>query len=551
MKKIIITDDNRMVVESVAQLLPWTQLGFEIVAKAYDGVQALEALKRRGADIVISDIKMPNMDGLQLIREMKKLGLDAKTIVLSSYNDFDMVREAMRLGASEYILKTELDRQTLSQLLIALASQLDQEREALDNIGKRDELSESEILRLKEMDNELRRNRVYIRDQLLRGLCLGHLPEEQFLQQCKSYLEIRYVSGMHALLYLVVDNFQNVLDMRWRGDEQLLSFAAMNVVEELLDRNVRADLFYNGSGEFVVLACLESDGNNSYEYWESLFTQIAEALEQYFRIRISGGLSLDKEDHYPVSKLYVQALEASQFRYILGKGKLITDQDVMQRRNMSSNTSPNRFERVDMLRNALHASHPQLLIKTADSLMVRPEEVTPENFREALRLYEKYSFILSEFLEKNGLRSKCRSLLESFNEFLYDREAIPELNARFLDILRRISEEMATGNSHVRLLMKFVQAHYKEEITLQTASEQLGVNSAYLGRLVQKELQVNFSEYLNHYRIERAKELLLEGKLKIYEIAEAVGYGSTEHFSRMFKKVTGLSPKDYSSGKLK
>ena len=139
--------------------------------------------------------------------------------------------------------------------------------------------------------------------------------------------------------------------------------------------------------------------------------------------------------------------------------------------------------------------------------------------------------------------------MDSLNEVIYDREAVPELNRRLNEIIMQIARSMETGNSHVRQLIKYVQNHFKEEITLQTTAEQLGVSSPYLGRLVQQELNISFNDYLNNFRIERAKELLIEGKLKVYEVAEEVGYASTEYFSRMFKKFVGLNPKDFLSGK--
>ncbi|WP_054023586.1 helix-turn-helix domain-containing protein [Bacillus sp. FJAT-28004] len=551
MKKVIIVDDNRMVVKSVYQLIPWEQHGYVVTAKVFDGVQALEAIKINGADLLVTDIKMPFMDGLELIRQVRQLGCDAKAVILSSYNDFELVREAMRLGASEYILKTELDPSSFITLLNTLARQLDTERKELDQLVKLEGFSEADLNRLKDADNELFRNRRHIREQLLRGFCIGYVTEEQFLAQRKDYLNIRYDRGRHAMLYVAADNFHKLLELRWNGNEQLLAFAATNVMEEILDNAGEADLFYNGSGTFVILiniVNLESDLEKSR--WIHLFSSLSSSLEHYFRLRISGGFGMEKPGVDTVPKLYVQAMEACQFRFIQGKGKLFFDEDI-QKTGVGQNVAApyNSYERVELLRNALSAFHPQLLLKTPESLFVHPDHVTPENFRDMLRLYEKYTFVLTDFVEKYGMRNVCDDLIQSFNEYIYDQEAIPDLNRRLQEILERIAEGMETGNSQVRQLIKYVQGHFKDEVTLQSAAEHLGISSAYLGRLVQKELGVNYSEYLNQYRIERAKVLLTEGLYKIYEIAEAVGYGSTEHFSRMFKKVTGISPKEFSSGK--
>ncbi|KRF18436.1 response regulator [Paenibacillus sp. Soil787] len=552
MKKVIIADDNRMVVKAVYQLIPWEQYGYVVTAQVFDGVQALEAVKSNGADLLVTDIKMPFMDGLELIRQVRKIGCDAKVVVLSSYNDFELVREALRLGASEYILKTELDPKSFITLLNALTRQLETERKELEQLVKLEGFSESDLNRLKDADNELFRNRRHIREQLLRGFCIGYVTEEQFLAQRKDYLNIRYDRGCHAILYVASDNFHKLLELRWNGDEQLLAFAASNVIEEILENTEgEADLFYNGSGTFVILLTIvngKSDPERSS--WVQLFSRLSSSLEHYFRLRISGGFAMEKPGADTIPKLYAQAIEACQFRFTQGKGKLFFEEDIQKTGVRTNAAAPfNSYERVDLLRNALSAFQPGLLLKTLESLIVHPDHVTPENFREILRLYEKYTFVLTDFVEKYGMRNACDDLIQSFNEYIYDQEAIPELNRRLKEILERIAKEMETGNSQVRQLIKYVQEHFKDQITLQSAAEQLGITSAYLGRLVQKELGVNYSEYLNQYRIERSKLLLTEGMLKIYEIAEAVGYGSTEHFSRMFKKVTGISPKEFSTGK--
>ncbi|MBO9609986.1 MAG: response regulator [Paenibacillaceae bacterium] len=548
MKKIILADDNLLVLESLDRMIKWEELGFRLVAKATNGEEALEAIKQHGIDILISDIKMPTMDGLTLIREIANLSMDCKIIMLSSYNDFQLVREAMRRNASEYILKTELDPVELTRILSHLAEQLDQEREMTRRVEMLESKPAAELMNHDESRHELYLHRRYIKDQLFRELCRGYLSEQQFLFRIKDYLNIRYEPGGHEMLYLSVDHFQKFLDGRWNGNETLFSFAIMNVMEEILQSVDGTDLFYSGSGDFVIVRSVRDQECLSPSGWGDLFHELTLALDQFLKIRISGGWSGMRLVMQPIPDLYVEAMKACQFRYILGKGKLITDQDIAH--SIGTTISyPINSDRIGLLRNALTAFHPELLERTLETLCVKQEEVSLTNFNEVLRLYEKYSFVLMDFVEQNGFQAACGPMLESFNEIIYDREAVPELNARLKDAVTRIARNMETGNSHVRQLIKYMQGHLAQKITLQSAAEQLGVSSPYLGRLIQKELGISFNEYLNQHRIERAKELLIEGHQKIYEIAEQVGYASTEYFSRMFKKVVGVNPLDYSLGK--
>jgi|GEM_PF-3212109 len=548
MKKIIIADDNRIVVESVARLIPWESHGFEIAATAFDGEQALEAIRERGADIVITDIKMPRMDGLELIRKIKEeLLLDAKTVVLSSYNDFQLVRTAMRLGASEYILKTELEPEALLELMNELSAALDKERaDSAPWEGREDDREEAASALPADLREELRQSRRHIRNQLLRELCLGYASEQQFMERKKDWLHIRYrPGGRHYMLYFAVDNFQKLLNLRWRKDEHLLAFAIMNVLEEIVSDS--ADLFDNGSGEFAMLA--SSEDESGAEEAVRVFERLAQALQRHFQVQVSAGFSELRAQDDTVPRMFIRAVQACQLRFMLGKGKLIHERELA--RNGYPGKRPETElgkEQVEHLRNVLNSFHPVLLREMMGSLPARPGETSRTDYLRVLRQYEKYTFVLAEFADKHGYQDLFAPMLESFNELIFERESIPELNRRLLELLEAMANAMATGNSLVRAVIRYVQLHYREEITLQSVAEHIGVSSAHLGRLIQKDQNMNFSEYVNQFRIERAKELLAEGRLRVFEIAEAVGYNSVEHFGRMFKRVAGMSPREFATG---
>ncbi|MDF2924638.1 MAG: response regulator [Paenibacillaceae bacterium] len=564
MIKIVLADDNVMMVEQISRLIPWEQEGFCLAAKAYDGKTALDAIRELGVDILITDIKMPHMDGLELIRHIRSLGLDAKVIVLSSYSDFQLVREALRLGAAEYIMKTELTPPALSKLLEKLKQQLYQERAGMRKLQEREVHLDSYAARLKEMDSELYRNRRQIKDGMLKELCHSYITEERFLAQKKDYLNIRYGEGRHGVYYLCVDNFDKLLTLFWNHNEALLSFAVMNILDEVLQHFVAADVYYHGSGEFVVLLSLDKKAPDVKEAdWpQEIFSKWSQELNRYLGVETSAGFSCDnwrtgQQDHRagrqdalpkgkPVRRLFLDAMKACQYRFALGKGRLILEQEVADKRG----AAPVAYnDRVDNLRNALFTANLHYAEDMAQSILVNGEEVTPELFPEVLKLYERYSFLLYDYMEQNHLQAVCGKLLDGFNELLYYRESIPALNRQLQEILAAVSRSMTTGNAMVRQLIQYIHACYDREITVQSAAEHIGVSSAYLGRLIHKELGVSFSDYLNRYRIGLAKDLLKDGRFKIYEAAEKVGYASTEYFSKMFKKYTGATPKDYVMGK--
>lgn len=544
-KRVMIVDDNQLVLSSMEKLIPWAAHGFELIGTAKDGQKAWELIGRNGhADIMITDIKMPVKDGLELIREVREQGVDTKAIMLSSYSDFALVREAMRLGASEYILKTELEADRLLELLQKLSRELDEERDELAALTQKDERLEQYMSRVREADSELYRNRRPIKDQMYRELCRGNMTEAQFKERALGYLDIRFGERCRAVLYVSADQFQKLLEARWGSNEQLFSFAVLNIMNELTADTPWTDVFYYGFGDFVVLNSNPEITAEQLKAWGAeLFAVMSQALESLLRLGISGGLCLQGERGDTLPQLFLRALQICQHRYLAGKGQLLQEEDVRQ---SPEEAGFREQEKVELLRNALRAFHSEHLENVMYALVLGPEQVTLSSIDAVRKLYEKYSYVIDEFLEQQGFRGELGGPLDQLSEAILDRESLPALNRSLSALLHKIASRIASGNTLTRKILYYIREHYREEISVQTASEHLGISSVHLGRLMQKELSVHFTEYVNQLRIEQAKKLLAQGGMKVYEIAEYVGYSSTEYFSRVFKKMTGVSPKEYS-----
>jgi two-component system, response regulator YesN len=546
LKNALIVDDNQMILEALGKIIDWDKYGYKLVGKAYNGLEALEISKRENIDILLTDIKMPEMDGLQLIREIKSAKPDIKIIILSAYNEFSLVREAFKLGASEFILKTELDPSFLGNQLVNLSKEQDDEKKERDKLKKLSEQVQKYIDHSKATDVELQQNGRFIRDRLLNELVRGYISVQELIMHKREYISLRFCEGKYAIIYLCIDNQKMLLSKTWKNDERLLSYAVLNIIDELLDKFGVGDSFEVTGGEFCILLCFnQSEKENEKEkVIINIFKELTSSLEKTLKIKISAGASIQaKQATLPI--LYAEANQACQLRVLYGRDTIIFNSQNIKN-NIKNDLETGK--RLEYLKNTLVTLNPDVIRSSAESLIVNPASVTFGDFEEIIHLYQKYSLVLFDFIEQNVLESECNDLMDKFYNYVYNMGSVTELNKWLKAVLEAISRGVSTGNSLIRQVKKYINEHFSEDLSLQNIAEAIGVSSSYLSKLIIKELGVSFTDYLNNFRIQKAKELIQHSTLKIYEIAEKVGYGSIEHFSRVFKKVTGKSPKEYSSG---
>lgn len=547
LKNVLIADDNEMVIEALSKIIDWEKYNFYLVGKAYNGIEALEISRKINVDILLTDIKMPKMDGLELLRIISEEQPEIKVIVLSSYNEFSLVREAFKLGASEYMLKTELDPSFLVDLLIKLSKEQDEKKMQLEFVEELSNKVQKYINYSKITDTELYQNGIYIKDRLLNDLVRGYITLQEILEQNREYVKLRLNEGFYSVMYMSIDNYSFMLEKVWQNDAKLLFFAVYNVIEEVLESNSIGDAFYISHGDFCIIFSLKTF--KKIEEFKDLISKIFEAisisLKNFLKLEISAGASFQENEESTLYILYAQANQACQLRVIKGKGSLIFSGENIK---TVMKNDLKLGERLEYLKNILASLNPTVLIKGVDTIIINPTSVTVADFDGIIHLYQKYSMVLFDFIEQNNLEKSCKDQIDKFDKYIYNMDSVTEMNKWLKATIEVIARGLATGNSLVRKAKKHIDEHFSEELSLQSVAEIVGVTNSYISKLIVKELGVTFTEYINDFRIEKAKELIQNSNLKIYEISEKVGYGSIENFSRVFKRKTGKSPKEFASG---
>lgn len=513
MYNLLIADDERLIRDGLTNYIDYAQYGVECVGTASDGLQALERVRRGDVDILLTDISMPGMDGIALLKAAAQAHPGIKSIVLSGYDNFDYVREAMRAGAYTYLLKP-VKRQELTEAVRAVVDQID--REAVDKRFHRESLR---LMRMN-MINRLLTNDINAAE-VTDKLRLLEIP----VPQSAAYRV--------AIIKLALDR---EIDPG-QGDSRL--FDAQAVVERAeakLGPMASVDTLGN-----AVMLIPEAEYAQKLPALEALGT----ALEQTLSGRVGVVVGKPVQGLMAVSESYRSALSMLDYVYVMGTGHVIDQETYSALMRDAASAAP--FDGTE-LRRLAQARDAEALRAQLDAYFDALQR-EPADIRQVRVNLIEFVSALSEEL----------SLSSATSDNLYaarHRVLRALMQASFASDLRRVMFDgldalLAGGETKkpdpsgrfTNEVIGIVEREYADVgLSIKSIAAQIHVNAAYLGRLFYKDTGRYFSDYLNEFRIRKAKELLLKPDARIQEIGEQVGYVSSSYFAQVFRQQTGVSP---------
>ncbi|MFP4977776.1 response regulator [Paenibacillus sp. CN-4] len=510
MFKVLLVDDEIYVRKGLLELIPWETLKFNIVGEANNGAEALDMIRQHEPDLVITDIRMPILDGLDLIRSVKELSFpDLIFVVISGYHDFKYAQQALRYGVHDYILKP-IDEEEMTATVRKLSYLLGRKKIAtLTNA----DLATSAILE---------------------ALVQSHLMGEE----AESFAAALELEGFRGFLYAVAEIHTGLLD------KQVTMKQFQETLQSLEIPCTRIIAHEQQPGVFGMLLCsarkIEDEGSLII-HMETLRSGLADQLNM--RLSLYAGNPVDTLSRVHLS--FSQANEAARHKYAENSGVImysyvkdkplyvfdmnpaLTNKLITQLEEGSSNdyleTINNMFRLFQEQRFTAQAVTGSLSRCMTGILGVIKEMEGSEE--DILRL--------KELAERNNEQWSLQMLKENF--ILAVQEA-----AEYIGQLRK-----AHSRSGVKPIKRYIDSHYRENISLKSIAAEFYMNPVYLGRLFRKTYGVYFNEYLLELRIEEAKKLLRQSDMRIYEIAEKVGFQSSDYFVTQFEKLEQVSPTEY------
>ncbi|OAB32967.1 response regulator transcription factor [Paenibacillus glacialis] len=534
MIKLMIVDDESIIRKGIRTSIDWWALNVEIVGEARNGTQALELVEQLMPDIVVTDIRMPHMDGLKLAEQLKEQFAHIKIIILSGYDDFNYARQALKIGVSEYLMKP-VGAEELTELISKLGNDITQEK----------------LQNEKEQNNHflMRENFPYIQRKWLNRLLKGEIKLNNALLDKAAQLHIPLHGPEYCAVVVDVDDFRLNTEHVSDREKELIHYSINNIVEEIFSSVFLCTACHSDFDNINVL--LNATMQNKHRLMECC-VEAQRCIARYMKLSVTIGLGQYVNDLEEVHESYAQAVYAMQCKVYRGKGQIIAYQEV------ESEIQGESSKRAIML----PTDDEKVLLEYLSTMdKVKIDELLDNRFKQFAQSYVSYEniknisvkwVILSiAHLEQMGvdLSDSKRLVLNPYAE-IEKYETTDDIK-RWLGGLFTVFIESIAAYKNVRyknivsVAIKYIHEHYSEEIRLEDISAQVFVTPNYFSRIFKEETGQHFTEWLNKYRVEKAKVLLKDASAKIYEVAERVGYNDYKYFTHIFKKVTGLTPKEY------
>ncbi len=540
MYKLLIVDDEPLVQVGIKSMLNWGELNIEIAGTAVNGQAALRLIEEQSPDIVITDIKMPVMSGLELIRLCReRYGNERpRFLILTSYEDFHMVKEAITYQVTDYLVKLELTPESLRDAMLRVTEQI---RRTEEKHPPAENLVHPFY------------DKFFIR--LLNSLFES---EEQFILQSRDLnLDFHY-HGYICCYGEMSSNQAAALPM----EKQLALFSSsMQMLKELAGKYHPCYGLSLDTRHFALIFCFEekdpdsADGSSDSAAapghgLPSILSGISDTLQKYYNVSFRCGIGNAVEHPQAVCDSYQQSRQACQF--CTDAAPVVSFEDCVQLDSGHSSFNISLF-REDLTK-AFEEYDAQALQQTLDTLcelfLAHPHRYTQAMDGAcnilflALSLLQDGEQIISGFFQDNpeGYRS------------IYQQTGVEQIVSWLSFFKQQLcllfeSHHKDYKNHIVTSVKKYIGEHVGERLSLNEVAAVFGISPNYLSQLFGKYNDMGFSEYINSCKIQEAKRLLDEGTLKVYEVAEKLGFESSFYFSRVFKKMEGISPTDYINGK--
>lgn len=496
MISVLLVDDEPNVRQGVKMMIPWDELGLEVIDEGEDGDDGFSKIMRLSPDIVVADVKMPGMTGIQMIEAAVNHGYNGKCLILSGYSDFTYAKEAMSLGVKQFILKP-VDEDELIDALKSVRDEILEER--------RDKLA-------------MKQASEYMSEHITRALLTGDssvLAKSDLSAYVFSSYDVAVISFANDMTAEDKSDFYDIIRRRFEG-------GGTDIVTSVL------------SGEAVII----------FKGWER--ARIIEMLTKFSRehsgkIFITVGNTVSSTDKIKDSHREAEALLENRFKY-LHYGVLTSDILMQEKRGTAEIN-----EIIDQIYAYIEINDTDKLYAAIERFRISlcAENNTAERIK--VTCMAAFMEIKARLVKSIGDKKTEQFINDELINRISDMTSLFEI----IQLIKTTLYELScthfgrTTKSTMERVVQYIQSNYSSELRLELLANIFGYNSAYLGKVFHQYTGENFNNYLDSIRITEAKRLLAMDEYKVYEVAEMVGYTNINYFHNKFKKHVGTSPLTY------
>lgn len=535
MISMMLVDDKRDVVEGIESMHDWEADSIEIVSKAYDGRTAFEDFKKYRPDIIISDIRMPHMNGLELVRSVKEIDENVKVILLSGYDDFEYAQKALEYGAEEYLLKPA-DVKAISESV----------GRAKNKIMFEDNQKKAQV----QTQQKLIQSLPLLRDQYIQYLVRSSNQEPLDIIRDKfEFLDISLRLEELIVIVFEIDNYRELSKHNSQLTMELFRFSIMNIVNDTVDQKNGCEMF-RFNNDRLILVYNANTRLNQLENLNvacSLSDQVRHYVEKFLGITVTIVIGDYCKSIRGFNAVCDRAFESLGHKLRFGDNSVITVSDVIRKEVDSAEYSKKAEEELLAAIRIGNSDEVDMLLKRYMSSLYKSFGDNPDAFK-------KYVFELAVavFRLNTEVENQLFDLKHEL-DYVYNLKKLKtygEIERWISECIFAITDQMSSERmsqieKDIEKAKQYIRIHLEENVSLKKVSEHIALSQNYFSAMFKEIVGRSFIDYLIDCRIEKAKALLDKGNMKVYEIANSVGYNDRRYFSEVFKKHVGMTPAEY------
>ncbi len=511
MYRLVVVDDEKTIRQGMCKFIDWNRLGFEVIADFEDGKETIEFLQENTVDVILADIQMSEKSGLDVAAFVQEQNLPVKVVIISSFREFEYARRAVELNVEHYLLKPIQ--------LPEVESVFTKIKEDLDKRVAEPKETTTEANNFDEILPELQ-------EEFLVSLLVGVTHEKVVLEKKLKLLKLPFqASNPYAVLNVTIRNEESLAKY---GEISFKKNLLRNMFEE--DTNIIFYIVGLSKDTIKIIATVKRERKNLEEDLQQYIHNKTEDIKRLLDL----DLDISIENIYPdiwgfEERKYTLSKEPKNLEPMQGKDY---DQVLQKYRLLCYLINSGDFSELKPLLDNIFFGYRNLPLDQVKHIIIN-----------------MFSLLSNKYMKMGSEEWKTITML-LLNEKLYETDSREELMEKCMSILNKTIQTKQTQKSEtaqkiIEQAVDYMKEHYAQSLSLEMISDKYFLNQCYFSRIFKQYKGETFTDYLIQIRMEKAKELLAEGKYKVYEISEMVGYVSEKYFFRIFKQYTGKSPSEY------
>ncbi|MBU9726265.1 response regulator [Diplocloster modestus] len=529
MLDIVVVDDDMIVRKGIIKSIDWEKIGCEIVGEASNGKTGLQVIQEKHPQIAIIDIKMPVMDGLELARILSETMPEVRILILTGYSEFDYAREALRLGVKNYLLKP-VKAEEMMENILEVKEKIQEEQEIFRQIEEKNKIMSGSI--------------DIIRTYFLQQVLEGQIPiDDEFHHRAKE-LQLDFKGPAYQVIVVDIDDYSAIVPSNSNQQLKKMHEKIGDLFDRIFWNTYKARAFFTHDNYLCGIVNRDVTGGQN-------ITEDCRTMQKKTKVMLNTSVTVSigdvQEKLECVPDSFTKAMTALKMKSGQRQGAIIKFSEIEA---PGENMNIDLKAEEQMLLDGIKGLDSGKTAEVIDQIFQKVREHNA-NYEQLKNLAVRQVIVALLSVENMGvdfqdILGKNASILDELNNC----RVMNDIRIWLKDFMEKLVQQLKSMNtfsysSVVATAIQYVASHYQSEIRVEQLADLVYVTPNYFSRVFYQETGVHFADYLNQYRISKAKLLFREKHLKTYEIAELCGYQNYKYFSFIFKKYEKCSPRQF------